>query len=142
WERNLPSRHRRTVREDSFFMQPERQARTYPELAGKWALVTGSSRGFGKAIALRLAAEGVNIVVNYRRSRSEAEETAAEIRAQGVSAGVIQANVGAAEDVARLFAAIEQHCDRPAILVSNAAFGKLGPIMEATDKHWNATFDV
>ena len=44
----------------------------YPELAGKNALVTGASRGFGRAIALRLAAEGANVIVNYRRSKSEA----------------------------------------------------------------------
>ncbi|HET7560340.1 MAG TPA: SDR family oxidoreductase [Limnochordia bacterium] len=111
-------------------------------MAGKWALVTGSSRGFGRAIALRLAAEGANIVVNYRRSRSEAEETAEAIRAKGAAALVIQANVGDEADVARLFAEIEQHCGGLSILVSNAAFGKLGPVMEATDKHWNATFDV
>jgi len=70
---------------------------------GKIALVTGSSRGIGRAIALRLAAEGADVVVNYRRQTAAAAETAAAIEAHGRQALVAQADVGDAEAVRHLF---------------------------------------
>jgi NAD(P)-dependent dehydrogenase (short-subunit alcohol dehydrogenase family) len=76
-------------------------------LEGKTALVTGSGRGIGRAIALKLASHGADIVVNYFRRRSSAEETAKEIESLGVKAELIRANVGDPDKVDEMFAAIK-----------------------------------
>jgi len=72
-------------------------------LKGKVALVTGSSRGIGRAIALRLAQEGADVVVNYFRRREAAEQTARDIEKLGVTARVIRANVGEPEKLNEMF---------------------------------------
>ncbi|MBM7662579.1 enoyl-[acyl-carrier protein] reductase III [Bacillus mesophilus] len=111
-------------------------------MSQKVALVTGSSRGIGKAIALRLAEMGYDIVVNYARSRSAAEETAKEIEAIGRKAIVIKANVGKPEKIKEMFQEIDQHFDRLDIFVSNAASGVLRPLMELEESHWDWTMDI
>src|SRR5690606_21126236 len=111
----------------------------YPELAGKCALVTGATRGFGRAIALRLAAEGATVVVNFRRSKSEAQQVAAEIEAMGGEALVLRADVGKPESLDEMFEAIGVELGRLDIVVANAAFGVPGPVLEATTKHWDVT---
>jgi enoyl-[acyl-carrier protein] reductase III len=108
----------------------------------KVALVTGSSRGIGKAIALRLAEKGYDIIVNYARSRSAAEETAKEIEALGRKAIVIKANVGKPEKIKEMFHEIDQHFNRLDIFVSNAASGVLRPLMELEESHWDWTMDI
>jgi enoyl-[acyl-carrier protein] reductase III len=108
----------------------------------KVALVTGSSRGIGKAIALRLAKQGFDIVVNYARSKSAAEETAREIEALGRKAIVIKANIGKQDKIKDMFAEIDQHFDRLDIFVSNAASGVLRPLMELEESHWDWTMDI
>jgi len=77
----------------------------YPELKGKCALVTGAARGFGEAIAQRLARESVKVVVNYRRSKSDAEAVVDEIRQAGGDAFAVRADVGKEESVGRMFEA-------------------------------------
>ncbi|MCW5199463.1 SDR family NAD(P)-dependent oxidoreductase, partial [Desulfobulbus sp. F1] len=72
-------------------------------LKGKAALVTGGSRGIGRAIALRLAEHGADIVVNYVRHRSDAEGTAAAVERHGVRCLVIKANVAEEKDVLAMF---------------------------------------
>lgn len=114
----------------------------YPELQGKTALITGASRGFGRAIALRLAQEGVQIVVNYRRSRSEAEETAAAIEAHGARAVVIRANMAEEGELERLVAEGLAELGRIDIFVHNAAFGQLGPLLDVKARHWETTLQV
>ncbi len=111
-------------------------------LDGKVALVTGSSRGIGKAIALKLAEAGVNLVVNYIRHRRDAQETAAQIEAQGVRCLVVKANVANDDDVAALFGQIRAEFGRLDILVSNAASGVLKPAMELDSRHWNWAMDI
>lgn len=111
-------------------------------LQGKVALVTGSSRGIGKAIVLRLAENGVNIVVNYVRHRRDAEETAALIEKTGASCLVVKANVAKDADVDNMFALIKEKYGRLDILVSNAASGVLKPAMELTSRHWNWAMDI
>jgi len=112
------------------------------ELAGKVALITGGSRGIGRAIAVRLAASGVHIVVNYVRHRRDAEATVAAIEEQGVSCLAVKANVAKEEDVKRMFAEIQDRYKRLDILVSNAASGVLKPAMELTTRHWNWAMDI
>jgi enoyl-[acyl-carrier protein] reductase III len=111
-------------------------------MSNKVALVTGSSRGIGKAIALRLATEGYDIVINYARSKSAALETAAEIEALGRKALVVKANVGKPEKIVEMFQEIDNAFGRLDILVSNAASGVLRPIMELEESHWDWTMDI
>jgi enoyl-[acyl-carrier protein] reductase III len=105
-------------------------------LAGKIAMVTGASRGIGRAIAHKLAAAGCDVAVNYYNSHDEAEAVCAAIRAVGRHACAIQANVGHPESVEELFAEFGRHFDRLDILVSNAASGVLKPVLEMSLKHW------
>ncbi|WP_416149035.1 enoyl-[acyl-carrier-protein] reductase FabL [Salipaludibacillus sp. HK11] len=108
----------------------------------KVALVTGSSRGIGKEIALKLARSGHNIVINYARSRSKAEETAEEIRKLGQEAIAIKANVAKKEKVKEMFEEIDKYFGRIDILVNNAASGVLRPILEVEESHWDWTMNI
>jgi NAD(P)-dependent dehydrogenase (short-subunit alcohol dehydrogenase family) len=92
----------------------------YPELAGQVAIVTGSSQGIGKGIALRLAREGMKVVVNGRRPEIVAA-TAAELRDLGAKVLAVPGDVGRTEDVNRLFAATRRTFGPADVLVNNAA---------------------
>jgi enoyl-[acyl-carrier protein] reductase III len=105
-------------------------------LAGKVALVTGAARGIGRAISLKLAASGCDIVANYYNSAAEAESVCAEVRSLGCRAVPVQGSVGIPESVDEIFAGLRAHFDRLDILVSNAASGVLKPTAEMTLKHW------
>ncbi|MCA9875664.1 MAG: SDR family NAD(P)-dependent oxidoreductase, partial [Anaerolineales bacterium] len=90
------------------------------QFSDKVALVTGSGRGIGREIALKLAREGAHVIVNFFRNREPAEETAVAIRALGRQAMVVKANVGDLDDMARLYADIENTFGGLDILVINA----------------------
>ncbi len=111
----------------------------YPELAGKHALVTGATRGFGKAIALNLARQGVKVVVNFRRSMTEADSVVDEIKGLGGEAIAMRADVGKIASLEGMFATIKEEWGQLDILVANAAFGVPGNLMEATPKYWDIT---
>jgi enoyl-[acyl-carrier protein] reductase III len=111
-------------------------------MSEKVAVVTGSSRGIGKAIALRLAKEGYDIVVNYARSKEAALQTAQEIEALGRKALVVKANVGKVEKVQEMFAQVDEVFGRVDVLINNAASGVLRPAMELEESHWNWTMDI
>jgi enoyl-[acyl-carrier protein] reductase III len=111
-------------------------------LEGKVALVTGSSRGIGRAVAVRFAENGINLVVNYVRHRRDAEETAGEIEKHGVKCLVVKANVAKDEDVTSMFSQVQENFGRLDILVSNAASGVLKPVMELSSRHWNWAMDI
>ncbi|OZI10823.1 enoyl-[acyl-carrier-protein] reductase [Bacillaceae bacterium SAS-127] len=108
----------------------------------KVALVTGSSRGVGKAIALELAKQGYNLVINYARSKTAAFETAEEIKALGREVLVVKANVGDIEKVREMFAEVKQTFGRLDVFINNAASGVQRPIMELEEKHWDWTLDI
>ncbi|MEO8507786.1 MAG: SDR family oxidoreductase [Betaproteobacteria bacterium] len=105
-------------------------------LAGKVALVTGASRGIGRAIAVKLASAGCDVAVNYYNSAEAAEALRAEIRASGRRACAIAGSVGIPDSVDEMFAEFGRHFDRLDILVSNAASGVLKPTVSMTLKHW------
>lgn len=108
----------------------------------KVAVVTGSSRGIGKAIALRLAKEGYNIVVNYARSKEAALQTAREIEDLGRRAFVVKANVGKVEKIKEMFQQIDEAFGRVDVLINNAASGVLRAAMELEESHWDWTMDI
>jgi enoyl-[acyl-carrier protein] reductase III len=111
-------------------------------LQGKTALVTGGSRGIGRAIALRLAESGVNVVVNYVRHRRDAEETAAMIEGNGVECLLVKANVANDDDVQAMCDKIKEKYGKLHFLVSNAASGVLKPALELSSRHWNWAMDI
>jgi enoyl-[acyl-carrier protein] reductase III len=105
-------------------------------LSGRVALVTGAARGIGRAVALKLASAGCDVVANYYNSHDEAEAVCAEVRGMGRRAVAVKASVGLPESVDELFVELKKHFDRVDIVVSNAASGVLRPTMEMTLKHW------
>lgn len=111
-------------------------------LRGKVGLVTGSSRGIGKAIALRLAENGVDLVVNYVRHRQDAEATARLIEEKGARCLVVKANVANDEDLQAMFALIKSEFGHLDFLISNAASGVLKPALELSSRHWNWAMEI
>lgn len=109
---------------------------------GKTALITGSGRGIGRAIALHFARLGTNIVVNYFRNREPAEDTAREIISHGVRAEIVKANVGDGDDLDHLVAETDRHFGRLDFLISNAGSGYNRPILEQRPKGWDWTMDI
>ncbi len=105
-------------------------------LAGKIALVTGASRGIGRAIAHKLATAGCDVAASYYNSHDEAASLCAEVRAMGRRACAIQGQVGSPDSVEEIFAEFRRQFDRLDILVSNAASGVLKPTLEMSLKHW------
>jgi enoyl-[acyl-carrier protein] reductase III len=111
-------------------------------LEGKLALVTGSGRGIGRAIALKLASQGADIVVDFFRHRESAEKTAKDVEALGVKAEVIRANVGDAAKVDELFDTIGNKFGHLDILINNAASGVGRPLADIDVKAWEWTMDI
>ena len=109
---------------------------------GKLALVTGSGRGIGRSIALKLASQGADIIVNFFRHRESAEQTVKDIEALGVKAEIIRANVGDAAKVDELFDTIGSKFGRLDILINNAASGVGRPLMDIDTKAWEWTMDI
>ena len=115
-------------------------------LANKLALVTGSSRGIGAAIAIRLAADGAYVIVNYAASPARAERVVKEIRNAGGNAEAVGADLSTPQGINTLIASIDQvfggsFGGRLDILVNNAGTVDFGPFMESAedsyDKHFN-----
>jgi len=111
-------------------------------LQGQVALVTGAGRRIGRAIALRLAAEGARMVVHYRRSQSEAEAVAAEISRSGGEAVCIQAELTRVVEIDHLFEDIEQRLGRLDILVNNAARFSPRPAGPTQETEWDTVVDT
>ncbi|MCB2200410.1 enoyl-[acyl-carrier-protein] reductase FabL [bacterium] len=111
-------------------------------MKGKVALVTGGSRGIGRAIALKLADQGVNIAINFMRNRKAAQATVEELEAKGIKAKAYRANVGKEDELHEMFEQFEADFGKIDILISNAASGVLKPAMELTRRHWAWTMDI
>jgi len=110
--------------------------------ANKIALITGSGRGIGRAIALHFARNGADVVVNFFRNRAPAEETAAEIEKLGRRTLVVKADVGDIPDIERLFSEVEKTFGGLDIFVHNAASGYNRPVMQQKPKGWDWTMNI
>jgi len=106
-------------------------------LTGKTALVTGASRGIGRAIALRLAEAGANVVVNYAGSEAAAAETVAMVKERGRDAIMIKANVANADEVQEMFTQALDHFGSVDILVNNAGITRDNLLMRMKEEEWD-----
>lgn len=108
----------------------------------KIALVTGSGRGIGRAIALHFAQLGADVVVNFFRNRSPAEETAREIEGLGRRALLVKADIGDLDDLRYLFDEVEQKLGGLDFLIHNAASGYNRTALEQKPKGWEWTMNI
>ena len=111
-------------------------------LTGKVALVTGSGRGIGAAIALRLALHGANVVINYHSSADRAEGVAAKARSLGVKAVCIKADVSKKADVAALFEQAKKELGRVDIVMSNSGIEHFGDLESVKEEELDRVFSV
>lgn len=110
-------------------------------LQGQVALVTGAGRRIGRAVALRLAAEGARVAVHYHRSRAEADAVVAEISAAGGEAIGVAADLTRPGEIETLIATVERRFGRLDILVNSAAAFFPTPLAETTEDQWDRLLD-
>lgn len=108
----------------------------------KAALVTGASRGIGRAVAIALAKKGYAVAVNYAGSQKAAEDVKAAIEAEGGRAIVIQGDVSKAEDVEKVFAAVKAEFGRLDVLVNNAGITRDSLLLRMKEENWDAVIDT
>ena len=108
------------------------------KLEGKKVLVTGASRGIGRAVALAMAAEGADVVVNYAGSEAAAKAVAAEIEAMGRKALVIQADISSNEAATAMVDQVVKEMGRIDVLVNNAGITRDGLLMRMKEEDWDA----
>jgi 3-oxoacyl-[acyl-carrier protein] reductase len=111
-------------------------------LDGKVAIVTGSSRGIGKAIAQHFAAEGAKVTVNWVSSEDEAQAVVDSIKGGGGDALSVRADVSSSADVRHLVSSTIDHFGRIDILVNNAGVMYTKPVLETTEDEWDRTIDI
>ncbi|MGW8161828.1 MAG: 3-oxoacyl-[acyl-carrier-protein] reductase [Desulfobulbales bacterium] len=111
-------------------------------LAGKVAVVTGGSRGIGRAICLRLAEMGTKVVINYVSRPQAAEETKAQVEALGGECVVVQFNVAKGSEVQEAFKQITAECGRIDILVCNAGITRDGLLVTMKEEDWDEVMAV
>jgi enoyl-[acyl-carrier protein] reductase III len=111
-------------------------------LKGKVALVTGSSRGIGRGIALSLAEAGADVIIHYARKTTLANEVVKESEAIGRRAMAVKANFAEKDKIDAMLDEIEKEFGGCDIFIANAATGGFRPMLETTDKHWDWTMDV
>jgi len=113
------------------------------ELQGKTALITGAARRLGRAVALMLASEGMNLVLHYRTSRREAEETRREAERYGVRVELVQSDLEKFSGLRRLIrAALKVSSGRISLLVNNASVFYQTPLGRVREKDWDEIFNV
>tara|TARA_Y100001970_G_scaffold36013_1_gene44515 strand:+ start:9985 stop:10737 length:753 start_codon:yes stop_codon:yes gene_type:complete len=112
------------------------------ELQGKTALVTGASKGIGKASALKLASMGANVAVNYYSSKNEALDTVKQIKSLGVDSIATQANVGKLGEVDLMISEVTNKFEKIDILVNNAGIIHDGLLLRMSDDAWANVIDT
>jgi len=111
-------------------------------LSGRVALVTGASRGIGRAIALALAQAGADVAVNFRSNEGAAQEVSAQIRAMGRRSLQVQGDVSRASEVARIVEKVHREMGLITILVNNAGIGAVRSVEEITEADWDEMLAV
>jgi len=112
------------------------------DLSGKTALVTGASRGIGRAIAVALAKEGVDVAVNYLKRADEAEKTCSTIKDLGRKTIAIQADVSVSAEVAQMVESIERRLGSIHILVNNAGIAYRASLDNISEEDWDRVINV
>ena len=111
-------------------------------LDSRTALVTGGSRGIGRAVALALARAGGRVAVNFKTHAAGAEAVCAEIRSKGGQAIAVQADVSVAAEVSRMVQQVEQQLGPVAVLVNKAGISRLKPFDQLTEQDWDEVLAV
>ncbi len=111
-------------------------------LAQKNVLITGSSKGIGKAIALAFAKQGANVLINYIGDDHEAEEVRAQAEKLGVRAYKYRADVSDSHQVQDMFRYMDSHLGQIDILVNNAGFAQASSVLDLTDEQWDRMIKV
>lgn len=111
-------------------------------LKDRIALVTGASKGIGRAIAVGLAAEGAMVAVNYARDRQGALETVARIEKSGGRAFIVQADISKADERGAMFRTVSDKFGRLDILVNNAGITGWTPLFEMTEEKWDEVISI
>ncbi len=111
-------------------------------LKGKVALITGSSRGVGRAVALGFAKEGAKVIVNYTSNEKAANEVAEAIKQIGSQAIVVRADVAKREEADSLVQAVIDEFGRLDILVNNAGFTRPAMMLKMTEEQWDEVVDI
>ena len=112
------------------------------KLEGKVALVTGSSRGVGKAVALGFAASGADVVINYTSNQNAADNVVSEIQSMGRSAVAVKADVAIKTDVERLVNIAAEQFGKLDILVNNAGFTRPAMMVKMSEDQWDQVVDI
>ena len=107
------------------------------DIEGKFALVTGASKGIGRAIAQRLADEGVNVAVNYNRPEDEAHQVVAGLESAGVTAFAVQADVSQVDQVQAMITHVQETFGGIDILINNAGIINDGLLVRMSDSAWD-----
>ena len=111
-------------------------------LAGKTALITGATRGIGRAIALRFAAEGADIAFTYRSQHEAAQSLVSELEAMGVRAKAYTSDAASFEDAHKVVEDVKETFGRIDVLVNNAGITKDGLMMRMDEAQWDAVIDT
>ena len=112
------------------------------KLAGRIALVTGASRGIGRAVAIAFAREGADVAVNYLTREAEAREVCGEIEGMSRHAAMLAANVSIGVEVGAMVRHIEQQLGAVTILVNNAGISRRQPLDQITEQDWDEVVDA
>jgi NAD(P)-dependent dehydrogenase (short-subunit alcohol dehydrogenase family) len=121
---------------------PESTNETKNSLQGRVALVTGSAKRIGRSVALRLAAEGADVVIHYNRSKSEAEDAVSEIAKLGRKSIAVQADLCSLAQIKRLFQQTVDQLGRLDILINSAANFLPAHLDDTTEKMWDTALDT
>ncbi len=105
-------------------------------------LVTGASRGIGRASAIALSHPGIRMFINYRINREAAEAVVSQCTAKGAEAIAIQCDISRSDKVSRMFSTIEQRGSAVDILINNAAISTVGQIQDISDEQWHESFST
>ncbi len=111
-------------------------------LEGKKALVTGASRGIGRGIALALALQGADVIINYRSNKAEADKVVEEIKKMGRQSVAVAADVSNSQQVAKMFEYVKNQWGKLDILVNNAGIVQFADFEQLAEEQWDQVIDV